>query len=834
MVDRVDGASEIAGMTSSHGVSPGSFDDALGPSAEALTRLAAIVESSDDAIVTKTLKGVVTSWNLGAERIFGYTAAEMIGRHITTIIPAVRVDEEAEFLRRLAGGEHIDHYETIRRHKDGHAIDISVTLSPLRDERGAIVGISKIARNIAEQKRAVALVRAQSEMWRVTLSSIGDGVIATDAKGRITFMNAVAESLTGWNAADGRSQPLNTVFRIVNEHTRLPAEDPVTRVLRDGVTVGLANHTILVARGGHERPIDDSAAPIHDEGGQVIGVVLVFRDGTQRRRAEAALAAEATVLSRLNELSSRLWRMTSLRAGLEEMLGATIELLGADKGNVQILDSERGVLVIAAHRGFEQDFLDAFREVSAEDDAACGRALRAGQRIVIEDVEADALFAPLRSIARAAGYRAVQSTPLIGRDGALLGMLSTHWRSVHQPGEQELRALDLYIRMAADFIERCRIDETLREADRRKDEFLATLAHELRNPLAPIRNAVHILHLEGSLSSELKLARDVIDRQTRQMSRLLDDLMDVSRIVRDRIDLRKERVDLGRVLQEAVEISRPLIDGRGHAFSLVQPPEPVHVEADATRLAQVFSNLLNNAATYSEPKGRIVVAVERHGDEVVIFVRDHGMGIPKEMLSRIFDLFTQVDRSFERSHAGLGIGLTLVKRLVELHGGRITAHSDGAGTGAEFMVRLPVSSAPMMPRSHGTGDTGIADASARCRVLVVDDNSDAATSLSLMLGMMGHETRTAFDGFDGLEVAAEFRPDVIFLDIGMAKMNGYEMARRLRAQPWGKHVVLIAVTGWGQAEDKRRSAEAGFDHHVVKPADPLALAKLLGSLARTS
>ena len=934
-------------------------------SAPPFTRLAAIVESSDDAIVTKTLEGVVTSWNPGAERIFGYTAAEMIGRPITTIIPASLAHEESEFLRRLGRGEHIDHYETTRLRKDGHAIDISVTLSPLHDATGAIVGISKIARDITEQKRAAALVRAQSETWRVTLSSIGDGVIATDAEGRITFMNAVAETLTGWSAADARSQPLATVFRIVNEQTRRPAEDPVTRVLRDGMTVGLANHTILKARDGHERPIDDSAAPIFDEGSQIIGVVLVFRDGTERRRADAALresqqrfqamadaapvmiwmsgtdklctwfnktwltfvnrsmeqelgngwadnvhlddfdaclatyttafdarqsfsmdyrlkrhdgeyrwvldsgiplygpdgvftgyigsciditerkqaeqtlratearlAAEATVLSRLNELSSRLWRMTSLQAGLEEMLEATIELLGADKGNIQMLDAGRGVLHIAAHRGFEQGFLDAFREVSAEDDAACGRALRSGQRVVIEDVETDALFAPFRSIARAAGYRSVQSTPLIGRDGAVLGMLSTHWRSIHRPGEQDWQGLDLYMRQAADFIERCRMDEALREADRRKDEFLATLAHELRNPLAPIRNAVQILRLEESPSPELKYTREVLDRQTQQMSRLLDDLMDVSRIVRNRIDLHTERVDVASVLQAAVETSRPVIDGPGHAFSFILPLERIHVDADATRLTQVFANLLNNAATYSEPKGRISLSAQRDGNEVVIAVRDHGMGIPKEMLPRIFDLFTQVDRSLGRSHSGLGIGLTLVKRLVELHGGHVTAHSEGAGTGAEFIVRLPVSSGPMTPGSRAMSTSEGTEESVPRRVLVVDDNRDAATSLELMLRMLGHETRAAFDGSTGLEVAAEFRPDVVFLDIGMAKMNGYEVARRLREQPWGNQIVLIAVTGWGQAEDKRRTAEAGFDHHVVKPADPHVLTSLLASLAR--
>ena len=579
--------------------------------------------------------------------------------------------------------------------------------------------------------------------------------------------------------------------------------------------------------------------PDRDEQGQVIGWVASISDVTERRQAEKAvrdnearLAAEATALGRLNELSSRLWRMRSLREGLDEMLAATIELLGADMGNVQILNVERGVLVIAAQRGFKQDFLDFFREVSTKHDSACGRALRSGVRMVIEDVEADVPFAPLRPIARAAGYRAVQSTPLIGRDGTPLGMLSTHFRSVHRPSEQDLRRLDLYVRQAADFIERCRTDESLQAADKRKDEFLATLAHELRNPLAPVRNAIQILQLRGPETKELQWARDVIDRQMQQMSRLIDDLMDVSRITRGRLDLRKERVELARVLQGAVETSRPLIDGSGHELTVALPAEPIYLNADITRLAQVFSNLLNNAAKYSERGGQIVLAAERQGSDVAVSVRDTGIGISREMLPRIFDMFTQVDRSLERTRGGLGIGLTLVKRLVEMHGGSVEARSDGPGKGSEFLVRLPIPVLNVPPRSRPPDGDEPAVASARSRILVADDNKDAATTLSVMLGILGYETRVAHDGSAALEAAAEFLPDVALLDIGMPKMNGYDVARGLREQPWGKDVVLIAVTGWGQAEDKQRTLEAGFDHHWVKPVDPTALASLLALVTR--
>jgi CheY-like chemotaxis protein/two-component sensor histidine kinase len=311
------------------------------------------------------------------------------------------------------------------------------------------------------------------------------------------------------------------------------------------------------------------------------------------------------------------------------------------------------------------------------------------------------------------------------------------------------------------------------------------------------------------------------------MTRLVDDLIDVSRITRGKLELRKERVELARVLQGAVETSRPLIDGAGHELSVALPPDPVYLNADLTRLAQVFSNLLNNAAKYSERGGRISLAAERQGSDAVVAVRDTGIGIPKEMLPRIFDMFTQVDRSWQRAHGGLGIGLTLVKRLVEMHGGSVTASSDGPGKGSEFVVRLPIPVAHRAAAAPLTPDERPTPAPARYRVLVVDDNNDAATSLGMLLNMLGYEIRTAYDGVAGLEAARAFRPDFVLLDIGMPKLNGCEVARRIRAQPGGKDPVLIAVTGWGQAEDKQQIIEAGFDHHLVKPVDPTALATLL-------
>ncbi len=369
-----------------------------------------------------------------------------------------------------------------------------------------------------------------------------------------------------------------------------------------------------------------------------------------------------------------------------------------------------------------------------------------------------------------------------------------------------------------------RADE-LAEASRQKDEFLATLAHELRNPLAPIRNAVQYLGMDNLQESDVTTARDVIERQVKIMVRLIDDLLDVSRISRNQLDLRKQPIELARVVESAVESSRPLIQQCGHELTISLPPEPIHLDADPIRLAQVFSNLLNNAAKYTEPQGRIWLTAERQGSDAVVSVRDNGIGIPAEMLSSIFDLFTQVDRSLERSQTGLGIGLSLVRRLVEMHDGTIEARSHGLGQGSEFVVRMPVfiQSSPEPPKSEKKM-TSILN---KCRILIVDDNKDSANTLAMLLRLKGNDIRTAYDGIEAVEAAESFHPELVLLDIGLPKLNGYDVARRIRQQPWSRDVILVALTGWGQDDDRRRSQEAGFHFHMVKPLELAALEKLL-------
>jgi two-component system CheB/CheR fusion protein len=374
-----------------------------------------------------------------------------------------------------------------------------------------------------------------------------------------------------------------------------------------------------------------------------------------------------------------------------------------------------------------------------------------------------------------------------------------------------------------------RLNTELREADRRKDEFVATLARELRNPLAPIRNAVRLLQQKGPADPDLAWGRAVIDRQVDYMTRLLEDLLDMSRIAQGKLELRRSMVLLSGVLDSAIEASRPAIEAAGHTLNVSLTEMPLQLDADAVRLAQVFANLLTNAAKYTERGGLIELSARREGHEVAVSVRDTGIGIAPEVLGKLFEMFSQAQPAAQRSQGGLGIGLSLVKGLVELHGGRVEAKSDGPQRGSEFIVHLPLPSAGLT--QPGAGDGGGALVRLSRRVLVIDDNRDSADTLSTLLRVMGCEVQAAYDGVQALELGARFRPDAVLLDLGMPKLNGFETCERMRREKWGHAICIVALTGWGQDEDRRRTKESGFDAHLVKPADPGKLTELLASIS---
>ena len=666
-----------------------------------------VIESSVDAIIGMTLDGLIQSWNTGAAALFGYEPEEMLGRSVLTIVPTELHAQEFQLLGRIRAGDLIEHFDTTRQTKDGRRVPISLTLSPIRDVRGVVIGASKIARDIS-----------------------------------------------------------------------------------------------------------------------------------RRRLTERLVAGEVEALAKLSELSSRLWRSRSLSEGLDEMLGAVIALLSADKGNIQLLDSDTQRLRIVVHKGFQQDFLDAFHEVSVEDPAACGRALRSGERTIIEDTELDLAFEPLRSMARAAGYRAVVSTPLLGADGTRLGVVSTHFRAVHRPTAQELRRLDLYLRQASDFIQRNQMEETLRksqeallEADHRKDEFLALLAHELRNPLAPLRYALAMSKSPACTPARRAHAEEVMERQLAHMSRLLDDLLDISRITMGKLELKKQETELNAVLNAAIEAARPSLEAKGHTLSIEVPTKPLWLLADPVRLAQVFSNLLINAAKYTNAGGRVYLRASFAGEEITVRVGDNGIGIARETLPRLFTPFFQGDAVSWRSEGGLGLGLSLVRGVVMLHGGSVEAFSDGAEQGSEFVVRLPCTKHTMQraKRDH----TQNARTGRDWRVLLVDDNRDAADTCASLLELSGQQVRTAYSGRAALELAETFRPHMVVLDIGLPDLDGYVVAENIRSTTWGNATLLVAVTGWGREDDRKRAFAAGFNHHLTKPITAEALESLLHSLSES-
>lgn len=411
-----------------------------------------------------------------------------------------------------------------------------------------------------------------------------------------------------------------------------------------------------------------------------------------------------------------------------------------------------------------------------------------------------------------------------GRTVAVLAL--SREASGREFGPVDRATADALASRAAIALDNARLYREIQQADRQKNEFLSMLAHELRNPLAPIRNAIEVMKLRGDIGAELTWARDVIDRQMRQLSRLVDDLLDVSRITRGKIELRKQPIELGPVVLQAVEASRPFIESKRHDLSVTVPAEPIPVHGDAARLAQVLTNLLVNAAKYTEEGGRIWLTTRRDGNDAIVSVKDTGVGIPADMLSAVFELFIQVEQSIDRSQGGLGVGLTLVRRLVEMHGGSVSATSAGAGQGSEFVVRLPAMDGGQ-PVAAANPNEQAAEAGRPLRVLVVDDNTDTADTLATLLELEGHQVRLAHDGPTALAAAATFRPHAVVLDLGLPGMDGFEVARRLRDRNGGTKPVLVAVSGYGRDEDRRRARQAGFDHHLVKPAEIGTLRSLL-------
>ncbi len=544
----------------------------------------------------------------------------------------------------------------------------------------------------------------------------------------------------------------------------------------------------------------------------------------------------------LQEVSTRLVRGGDTDPPLLEIVDAAMAITGAEMGNIQLLDHGVGALRIAASRGFERPFLEFFDAIDGRQ-CPCG-LVNSGARVVIGDVSTSPVFlgTPILEVLLTAGVRAVQCTPLVSRSAELLGVLSTCYRTPRVPPERNLGLLDVLARQAADWIERTQSQDELRlakkaleEADRRKNEFLAALAHELRNPLASIMAGSRLLRVASPSMQQSKQTRDMIEREVGQLSRLVDDLLDVSRIATGRVTLRHEALDLRKIIDRALETTRPLFEVRKQRLQFDLPREAVRVRGDSVRLVQVLSNLLSNAAKYTPIAGTITLTAGMKRRQAVVRILDNGIGIARADLPRIFHLFNHIERSRDHSEGGLGIGLTLSWRLVDMHKGSLEAFSDGPGRGSEFVLRLPLieevakaSKGRVRPTDEcATSARGARSRARSRRILLVDDNKAFATAMTSLLNAMGHQVHAIHDGAAAVATARAMRPQVVLLDINLPGKRGYEIAREIRADPALADTLLVAVTGYGQEQDKRRAQRAGFDHHLTKPVDEHVLETLI-------
>jgi signal transduction histidine kinase/ActR/RegA family two-component response regulator len=663
--------------------------------------------------------------------------------------------------------------------------------------------------------------------------ALADGYTGLRATGNITFL----KSRESWRAFQGYEACVSEAFagrRIL----ALCCYQLGTAAGTDVLDI-IRNHQFAVARrAGEWKVITERTAELREA---LAAVERRSRDLEAALRScaetERRLQAELGDAQLLRTMSAEMASEDRIEALYQKLLDAASAVMRSDFASMQRFDRERGALELLSYRGFSAEAARHWAWVRPDADCSCGRALKSRSRVVVPDVEVGELAATGQDLAmfRGLGIRATQTTPLLSRSGELVGMLSTHWSRRHEPSERELRILDILARQVADLIERKQAIEALRartealiEADRHKDEFLATLAHELRNPLAPIRTGLAVLRARKSDTPGRVVT--MMERQLGHMVRLIDDLLDVSRVSRGKVTLRKERVSLRAIVDSAIETSRPLIETARHRFDVTIPGTPVWLDVDATRIAQVVSNVLNNAAKYTPDGGLIRLVAETSGDSVIVRVSDTGIGIAPEMLPKVFDLFAQLDHSVERAGGGLGIGLSLAKMLAEIHGGSMAAESAGPGQGSTFTIRIPLPADRAVETAFAASDEAETGAAASRRVLVVDDNVDAAEMLALLLEDAGHTTHVVVDSRVAVDEAVRFRPDVVFLDIGMPQLSGFDVARLIRLQPAVERAVLVAVTGWGTDDDRQRCRAAGFDHHLTKPVVPNALTDLLAQL----
>ncbi|HEY3352825.1 MAG TPA: ATP-binding protein [Polyangia bacterium] len=687
------------------------------------------------------------------------------------------------------------------------------------------------ARKYEKVKRAEEALATERERLAVTLHSIADAAVATDLGGTIVLLNGAAEALIGAPQGDILGRPLAEVVHVIEEQSRAPITDPGRAALAAGRVVELPRDAALLRRDGTVCAVSGSAAPLRGRDGRPLGVVLTLSDVSVRKRAEESMRASEARLRLLSHTAGRLLGTEDPQAVVSELCREVMGHLACQVFFNYLVDDAAGRLHLSSWAGIPDEEARKL-EWLAFGEAVCGCVARDRRRIVAEDLANST--GPPTSLVKSYALQAYACHPLLAQ-GRLLGTLSFGTRTRARFAAEELALMQTVADQVATAMDRMQGQRALRvanarlvDADRRKDEFLAMLSHELRNPLAPIRNSVYILERAAPGGEQATRARQVIDRQAQHMTRLIDDLLDVTRMSRDKIRLQRERVELNRVVRGTGEDLRESFRRNGIDLCVRVTGELLFVDGDPTRIAQMIGNLLQNAAKFTPRGGHTSLTLERGGDEqAVVQVRDDGAGIQRELLAALFEPFVQADRTLDRSRGGLGLGLALVKGLAELHGGSVSAESDGPGAGAQFTIRLPL-------ETHATTRAAVAAASGPARrarrVLIIEDNLDAAQTLKEALEMSGHAVEVAHAGREGIEQARAFHPDLILCDIGLPGMDGHAVATAVRSDAALGAVFLVALTGYAGPDDADRARAAGFNLHLAKPPDLAALEKVIADL----
>ncbi len=763
------------------------------------TQLAEFFENATIGLHWVGPDGTIVKANRAELQMLGYARDEYVGRHIADF----HVDQEVicSILEKLKAGEHLVDCPARLRCKDGTIKDVLIDSSVFWND-GKFVHTRCFTRDISERTRTeAALADARSRLD----AALEAGAIITwmwDIGNNLLTADRQLAQLFGLPPSAGQGTSLDDYLQAIHPDDL----ERIVSALDHSVKTGApyeADYRIVQADGSIRWVVARGRAE-RDSQGKPVRMPGVLVDITERKRLEDELRI------RLEQLADADRRREHLLASLRES-EEKLRLLADTIPQLAWMAHPNGDIFWYNRRWYE------YTGTTPEDVAGWG-----WQAVHDPDFLPQVLARWQASIAERTPFEMV--FPLRGADGKFHSFLTR----VH-PLKDERGEILYWFGTNTDISEFMRMEAALRDADRRKDEFLATLAHELRNPLAPIRNSLEILKMGRLDAATIQQTRSVMERQVHHLVRLVDDLLDVSRVMRGKIELRRETVELAVIVARAVEMVQPLIQSQRHRLDVELPSESLLVDVDPVRLAQAVGNLLTNAAKYTDPEGHIQLRVRREGQTLVLLVKDNGIGIAADMLSQVFDLFVQVDHTSTKAQGGLGIGLTLAQNLMQMHGGSLEAHSPGLGQGSEFLLRLPLVT-DARPERPAPATTTPAPSNAVFKIMVVDDNQDAATSLAALLRLRGHEVRIALDGASALATVNSYVPDLVFLDIGMPGMDGFEVARRLRQQSTLDATLLVALTGWEQQDDRRRTAEAGFDHHLVKPLDASVLETLLEAL----